>query len=70
MWKALAVVVLGLAAVLLTVSLNLLPTTSQAADKGTFAPLVLTWLMIGATLLSAVALAGFLFTSHKDRSGR
>ena len=69
MGKGLGVVVLGLAAGLLVVSLNLLPTTAQANEKGTFAPLVFTWLMIGTSILCALALAGYLF-STKPRSGR
>jgi len=69
MGKGLGVIVLGLAALLLTLSVNLLPSAAQATQKGTFAPLVFTWLMIGTTLLSAVALAGFLF-SAKGRPGR
>ena len=69
MGKGLGVVVLGLAALLLVVSFYLLPTTAQANEKGTFAPLVFTWLMIGTSLLSALALAGYLF-STKPRSGR
>jgi uncharacterized membrane protein YiaA len=67
MGRPIAVATLALVAVLLVLAVNLLPSTSQANEKGTFAPLVLTWMMIGATLLSGVALAGFLFTGKKDR---
>jgi predicted cobalt transporter CbtA len=69
MGTGLGVVVLGLAAALLVVSMYLLPTTAQADEKGTFAPLVFTWLMIGTSLLCALVLAGYLF-STKSRPGR
>ena len=65
---AVFVVVLGVIAVLL--GNGLLPNTTEAAAKGTSAPLVIVWLMIGITVLCAGGLAAFLFNyGMKGSSG-
>jgi uncharacterized membrane protein len=70
MGKLVGIAALALAAILLLVSVSLLPSTTEATEKGTFAPLVLTWIMIGTVLLSAFALAGHFLRRGDDRSRR
>ena len=57
---AVIVVVLGIGAVLL--GNGLLPTAAQAAEKGTYAPWLIVWAMIGIVAACALALAVFLFS--------
>lgn len=66
MGKLIAVASLVVVAMLLVTSLSLMPSSAEAAEKGTSAPLVLTWIMIGGTLLSGVVLAGFLFRGNRS----
>jgi hypothetical protein len=56
-----SVLVLLLAVLAVALGLNLLPSQSEAVEKGTFAPWVIVWMMIVVTDICAVALAGFLF---------
>ena len=66
---AVVVVALGITAILL--GNGLLPNATEAAQKGTSAPLVIVWLMVGITALCAGALAAFLFNyGMKGSSGR
>ena len=60
--RIVAVVVFALAIVAVVLGLNLLPTRMEAIEKGTYAPWVIVWIMIGVTDACAVALAGFLFS--------
>jgi hypothetical protein len=55
-----AVIVVGLAVVAVALGNGLLPSQTEAVAKGTFAPWVIVWIMIGITVLCALALAGFL----------
>jgi hypothetical protein len=62
LWKVVAVVVLGLGALLVVFGMNLMPTQETAIAKGSIAPWRLTWGMIWITVLMTVVLAGYLFT--------
>lgn len=60
-WILGAIVVLGLGASSVILGVNLMPTGAVLESKlGTLAPWILTWGMIWITVLTAVALAGFL----------
>ena len=56
-----AIVVVGLGILAIVLGLNLLPGRVEAVEKGTYAPWLIVWGMIGIVDLCAVALAGFLF---------
>ena len=58
-------VVLGVGGVLF--GTNLLPTRMVAEERGVFVPWLLTWVMIGATLLTGLVLAGFLLRAGDKR---
>jgi hypothetical protein len=62
LWKVVALVVLGLGALLVVFGMNLMPTQETAIAKGSIAPWRLTWGMIWCTVLMTVVLAGYLFT--------
>jgi len=62
LWKVVALVVLGLGALLVVFGMNLMPTQATAIAKGSIAPWRLTWGMIWITVLMTVVLAGYLFT--------
>lgn len=62
LWKLVAIVVLGLGALLVVFGMNLMPTQATAIAKGSIAPWRLTWGMIWITVLMTVVLAGYLFT--------
>jgi hypothetical protein len=62
LWKVVALVVLGLGALLVVFGMNLMPTQETAIAKGSIAPWRLTWGMIWITVLMTVVLAGYLFT--------
>jgi hypothetical protein len=62
LWKLVALVVLGLGALLVVFGMNLMPTQETAIAKGSIAPWRLTWGMIWITVLMTVVLAGYLFT--------
>lgn len=64
---ALGVLVLTL--IMLLLALNLLPTVAEAEERGTFAALVVTWIMAGATILCGLVLAGYLVMTAL-RTGR
>jgi hypothetical protein len=66
-WSAAAVLTLGLGALLLMVAAAVMPSASEAAERGTYAPWLLTWGMIWTTVLTAVVLAGFLVRSARGR---
>jgi hypothetical protein len=57
--SAVAVIGLGIVAVLL--GNGLLPSKADAIQKGTYAPLLIVWFMIGITGVCAAGLAAFLF---------
>ena len=57
---AVIVVGLGIGAVLL--GNGLLPTQAQAIEKGTYAPWIIVWAMVGIVTACALALAVFLFS--------
>jgi hypothetical protein len=67
MWKVAGVVVLAIAAVNVTLGLNLLPGPSEASEKGTLAALLITWTMVLISAGSGLALAGFLLTAKRAR---
>jgi hypothetical protein len=69
-WIAVAVAVLGLAALSLILGTYLLPPRAVAERRGTLAPWVLTWGMVWLSVLSAVTLAGFLIATSLGRVGR
>ena len=56
-----AIVVVVLAMVAIALGNGLLPSPSEATERGTFAPLIIIWLMIATTVVCALALAAFLF---------
>jgi hypothetical protein len=56
-----SILVLLLAVGAIVLGLNLLPSQSEAVEKGTYAPWLIVWMMIVVTDVCAVALAGFLF---------
>jgi hypothetical protein len=62
LWKIVAIVVLGLGALLVVFGMNLMPTQAVAIEKGSIAPWRLTWGMIWCTVAMTVVLAGYLFT--------
>lgn len=61
-WKLVALVVLGLGAMLVVFGMNLMPTQETAIAKGSIAPWRLTWGMIWCTVAMTIVLAGYLFT--------
>jgi hypothetical protein len=64
-WKVAAVLVLGIVALNLVLGVNLLPSLGEAGEKGTFAPLLITWGMVLVCVVSGLALAGFLLTAKR-----
>jgi len=62
LWKVVALVVLGLGALLVVFGMNLMPTQETAIAKGSIAPWRLTWGMIWITVLMTIVLAAYLFT--------
>jgi hypothetical protein len=64
-WKVAAVLVIGIVALNTMLGLNLLPSPAEAGEKGTFAPLMITWAMILVCVGSGLALAGFLLTAKR-----
>ena len=56
-----AVAAVTVGAYVMAVGATLLPSWTVADARGTTAQLTLTWILIGATALAAVLLAGFLF---------
>jgi hypothetical protein len=48
--------------------MNLLPGPSEASERGTFAPLLITWGMILVSAISGLVLAGYLLTAKRSRS--
>jgi hypothetical protein len=67
MWKIAAVLVLAIVAVNVLLGVNLLPSPAEASERGTFAPLMITWLMILVCVGSGLALAGFLLAAKRSR---
>ena len=65
MWKLAGVLVLAIVALNLTLGINLLPSFSDAGQKGTFAALLITWAIVGVCVVSGLALALFLLTARK-----
>lgn len=66
-WKIAAVLVLAIVAVNILLGVNLLPGPSEASEKGTFAPLVITWGMILVCVGSGLVLAAYLLTAKRSR---
>lgn len=66
-WTVAAVFALALGAWLLVMAWTVMPTGPVAAERGAYGPWVLTWGMIWATVLCAVAIAGFLFSAKQNR---
>ena len=62
LWKLVAIVVLGMGALLVVFGMNLMPSQETAIAKGSIAPWRLTWGMIWATVAMTIVLAGYLFT--------
>ena len=65
MWKVAALVVVAIVAVNVILGVNLLPSFTEAAEKGTFAALLITWALIVVCAGSGLLLAGFLLTAKK-----
>jgi hypothetical protein len=65
MWKVAALVVVAIVAINVILGVNLLPSFSEAAEKGTFAALLITWSLIVVCAGSGLLLAGFLLTAKK-----
>jgi hypothetical protein len=65
LWKLIAIIVLGLGALLVGFGLNLMPTQEVAMSRGSIAPWRMTWGMIWITVAMTVVLAWFLFTVGK-----
>ena len=59
----LAAGVFGLTLIVLLLALNLLPSSTEAAERGTTAPLLVTWIMASITMLCGVALGGYLLAN-------
>lgn len=64
-WKIAAILVVGIVAVNVVLGINLLPPPGEASEKGTFAPLVITWTMILISVGSGLALAAYLLTARR-----
>ncbi len=62
-WIGMAVVVLIIAAIIVDLGLNLVPSRAIAIERTTVAGWYLIWIVIGITVASSVALAGFLFAA-------
>lgn len=60
-WIAVAILVLALGVTAVLFGWNLLPDGTSAAERGTYAPWLGTWIMIWAVFGMTVTLAGFLF---------
>ena len=65
-WKVAALLVVAIVAVNVVLGVNLLPSFTEAAEKGTFAALLITWGMIVIGAGSGLVLAGFLFTAKRS----
>lgn len=65
-WKLAGVFTLVVAAINFTLGVNLLPSFTEASEKGTFAALLITWSMVMVCVVSGVVLAGFLLTRPRD----
>lgn len=62
-----AVAVIALAILNLVLGVNLLPPIAEAQEKGTFAPLLITWALVLISAGCAVALAGFIVSVARER---
>ena len=70
-WIVSAIGVLGLAVVSVTLGMSLMPSGAAIQKKlGTPAPVVLTWTMIGMTVVVAIALASFLIATGVNKARR
>jgi hypothetical protein len=65
LWKLVGVVVLALVAFNVLLGINLLPSMSESQEKGTFAPWVITWLLVVVCAGCGLALAKFILTSKR-----
>ena len=66
-WKLAAILVVAIVLLNVTLGVNLLPSPSEASEKGTYAALMITWAMIAVCVGSGLALAAFLFTAKRAR---
>jgi hypothetical protein len=64
-WKVAGILVLAIIAVNVMLGINLLPSFSDAGQKGTFAALLITWGIVAVGVFSGLALALFLLTARK-----
>jgi hypothetical protein len=62
-WIGVGVGVLAIALVIVVLGMNLVPPMSVAVERETVAGWWLIWIVIGVTVASALALAGFLFAA-------
>ena len=62
-WLAGAILVLAVGVAILMVSSTLLPPGTEAQQKGTYIPWVLTWGMVWTSVVMDLAVAGSLFTT-------
>ena len=71
LWFVSAALVLALSAVVVLLGRAFLPSSAAMQAKlGTLAPLVITWGMIGVTVVAGVILAGFLLLTGMRETGR
>jgi len=64
-----AVVVVGLGIGAFLMGTGLVPSKADAISKGTYAPWLIVWAMVGTTILCAGTLAVFLFNWARKGSG-
>jgi hypothetical protein len=65
LWKLVGVIVLALVAFNVTLGFTLLPSMSEAQEKMTFAPWLITWALVLVCAGCGVALAKFILTSKR-----
>ena len=66
-WITVAILVLALGLTGIVFGWNLLPDGASAAERGTYAPWLGTWIMIWIVFGMTVTLAGFLFAVATGR---
>jgi hypothetical protein len=67
LWALVAVGVLALATLFVVLGMTLMPSGAEAASRGTYMPWLLTWVILVIATLTALVLAGFLFTVSRGR---
>ena len=67
LWALVAAGVVGLAILIVTLGLTLMPGGAEAQTKGTYMPWLLTWVILSIATLTTLVLAGFLFKTAGSR---